>query len=181
MGRNKLFLTVIYFNGDIFSLIILFLLGNFKTFGNNQLSIMDHLEKHGMTVDTDILPILNETRKWTMFIAIIGFVGIGFLVVLAFSVGTIMEMSQQDMPFPSYTFTVIYLLLAVLYFFPVLYLYRFSVNIKKAIDDSSSAGLLEAFANLKAHYKFIGILLIVMLTFYVLAFIIGLIGGAMIF
>lgn len=142
---------------------------------------MDHSEKTGLNIDAELLPILNDTRKWTMFIAIIGFVGIGFLVVMAFSVGTIMEMSQQDMPFPSYTFTIIYLLLAVLYFFPVLYLYRFSVNTKKAIEDSSSAGLIEAFANLKAHYKFIGILLIVMLTFYVLAFIIGIIGGAMIF
>jgi hypothetical protein len=142
---------------------------------------MDHLEKTGMSINPEMLPILDEMRKWTMFIAIIGFVGIGFLVIMAFSIGTIMEMSQQDMPFPGYTFTIIYLLLAVLYFFPVLYLYKFSVNLKKSLEDSSSDILLAAFAHLKAHYKFIGILCIIMLTFYVLAFIVGIFGGAMMF
>jgi hypothetical protein len=142
---------------------------------------MDHLEKTGMSINPEMLPILDEMRKWTMFIAIIGFVGIGFLVIMAFSIGTIMEMSQQDMPFPGYTFTIIYLLLAVLYFFPVLYLYKFSVNLKKSLEDSSSDILLAAFAHLKAHYKFIGILCIIMLTFYVVAFIVGIFGGAMMF
>lgn len=142
---------------------------------------MDHLKKTWINILPEMLPILHETRKWALFIAIIGFVGIALLVIMAFSIGSLMDITQQPMPFPGYSFTVINLLLAVLYFFPVLYLYRFSVNLKKSLHSSSSDKLLVAFSNLKSHYKFIGILFIVMLAIYVLAFIMGIFGGAMIF
>ena len=132
-------------------------------------------------MNSDILLILDKVRKWTLFLSIAGFTGILIMIILAFSVSPVIEYSQQPMPVPAYIFTLFYLLLAAVSFFPVLYLYHFSVRMKKAIQGSSSALLLSAFSSLKTHYKFTGILLIIILAVYVLAFIVGIAGGAMVF
>ena len=67
--------------------------------------------------------------------------------------------------------------MAIIYFFPILYLYKFSSSIKNGILNSSSDQLDLAFRNLKSHYKFMGILVIVMLAFYAFALLIAMVGG----
>ena len=114
---------------------------------------------------------LKETAKWANFLAIIGFIGIGFMVLAGFFMGTIMSTlpNMNDMPFNIGPFmTGIYLLMALLYFFPVRYLYRFAVKMKASLASNDDEELAEAFLNLKSHYKFVGILAIIMLAFYAL-------------
>lgn len=124
---------------------------------------------------------LQETAKWAKFISIVGFIGIGFLVLIALFAGTFlsaMTSEMEGMPFGSGIFiSVIYIIMAALYFFPILYLYRFSVKTQEALRLSNTQVLQEALENLKKHYKFYGILLIVALGFYALAFLFGIIGG----
>ena len=50
--------------------------------------------------------------------------------------------------------TVMYLLMALLYFFPVMYLFKFSTKLKEALESNNSQVLSESFTNLKSHYKF---------------------------
>jgi predicted RND superfamily exporter protein len=68
---------------------------------------------------------------------------------------------------------VVYILLAVLYFFPCLYLLRFSNHMKVALATEDQTRLTTAFENLKSVFKFIGVLTIVILGIYVLAFLFG--------
>jgi hypothetical protein len=75
--------------------------------------------------------------------------------------------------------TVFYLLVALLYFFPVYYLFQFSVKMKAALAQQSSELLQQAFENLKSHYKFMGILMIVVLGFYVIILAFAGLGAAM--
>ena len=63
--------------------------------------------------------------------------------------------------------------MAVLYFFPALYLYRFTENLGKAMVSGSEQELTTAFDYLKRHYKFVGILLIISLAFIAFAFLIA--------
>jgi hypothetical protein len=51
-----------------------------------------------------------------------------------------------------------YIIFVAISFFPLFFQFRFSRNIKKAISNNDAVYLLSAFENLKAHYKFIGIL-----------------------
>ena len=62
----------------------------------------------------------------------------------------------------------IYVLIGLLYFFPVFYLFKFSSKVRTALATKNTQELDAAFENLKSHYKFIGILMIITLSIYVL-------------
>lgn len=123
---------------------------------------------------------LNETRKWTFFLAILGFIGVALMVIAALFIGSFLESSGQQMPVPHGALTGLYLLFAIIYFFPILYLYKFSTSTRKAVHENSEHELTSAFTNLKRHYKFIGIIAIVVLVMYALAIIFALLGTALV-
>lgn len=123
---------------------------------------------------------LKEIAKWANFFAILGFIGIGLLVLVALFAGVIFSSLPGNNIASSIgggVITFIYLLMAVLYFFPVLYLYKFSTKMKAGLARNNEDELTEAFSNLKSHYKFVGILTIIMLSFYALGILLALMGG----
>lgn len=107
---------------------------------------------------------LNVTRKWTKFLSIVGFV---FLTFMAIAAGLLLI---QFFAFKTSGFPIVALLpviiMGVLYFFPIYFLSRFSIDSKRALDSSSSKYLAEALRYLKLHYTFVGVLVIVVLAFY---------------
>lgn len=124
---------------------------------------------------------LREAAKWAYFLSILGYIMIGFFVVFALfagvifsSVGQMMPMGQMGMFSSSFgmIITFFYLLIAALYFFPIYYLNKFASNLKLAFKNNDSVTLGNSFEYLKSHYKFIGIMAIVTLSFYAL-FVIG--------
>lgn len=133
-----------------------------------------------LVIDWRSKEFLKETAKWTKFLAILGFVGIGLMVlgslVMLFAPSSLM--SNGDFPFGGKIFMMLlYLAFAVLYYFPISYLYQFSENTKKAIENNDNNAIRDAFEFLKSHYKFMGILTIILLSFYAIIIFIGLIGA----
>jgi len=133
-----------------------------------------------LVIDWRSKEFLKETAKWTKFLAILGFVGIGLMVlgslVMLFAPSSLM--SNGDFPFGGKIFMMLlYLAFAVLYYFPISYLYQFSENTKKAIVNNDNNAIRDAFEFLKSHYKFMGILTIILLAFYAIIIFIGLIGA----
>ena len=133
-----------------------------------------------LVIDWRSKEFLKETAKWTKFLAILGFVGIGLMVlgslVMLFAPSSLM--SNGDFPFGGKIFMMLlYLAFAVLYYFPISYLYQFSENTKKAIENNDNNAIRDAFEFLKSHYKFMGILTIILLSFYAIMIFIGLIGA----
>jgi len=124
---------------------------------------------------------LAEIAKWTSFFAILGFIGIGFMVIAALifmSLGASLNSYNSLFPMGGGLFvSFLYLILAVLYFFPVNYLYKFSSNMKNALRSNNQQSLTRAFEYLKSHYKFVGILTIVMLSLYILLILIAILTG----
>ena len=136
-------------------------------------------------LDHEATGYLGETARWGKFLSIIGFIGCVLLVILAFSIGALLSYSYDRMgaigaaaAVPSGMLTVVYLAIAVLYFFPVLYLYRFSVKMLSALRNNDQPLLNLSLRNLKSCYKFIGILTIISLGLTILIFIIAIIGAA---
>ncbi len=74
---------------------------------------------------------------------------------------------------------IVYLVMIVVYFFPIYYLFQFSSKMKKAIDQKDTITFAEATGFLKNHFQFIGICAIVVLSLYVLGIVVG-IGAAII-
>jgi len=140
-----------------------------------------HVENgENLIIDWRSKEFLKETAKWTKFLAILGFVGIGLMVlgslVMLFAPSSLM--SNGDFPFGGKIFMMLlYLAFAVLYYFPISYLYQFSENTKKAIENNDNNAIRDAFEFLKSHYKFMGILTIILLAFYAIIIFIGLIGA----
>ncbi len=140
-------------------------------------TVVDKAQIKELTISPLSINFLNETGGWTRFLAIIGFVFVGLMVVVAIFAGTLLSnMPGGDaMPLGGAVLSIIYLLMAALYFFPILYLYKFGKQIKEALSSKENRTLEQAFENLKSHYKFIGIMMIVLLGSYL---IMGVIGGA---
>ena len=125
---------------------------------------------------------LKEIGSWGFFLAIMGFIGVGLIVLIAIFIGPLLSSVSYDSPISSMAgvgFAFIYLLIAAIYFFPVYYQYKFSTLIKKAILYKDQVSLELAFKNLKHRYKYIGIMIIVIVGFYLFFAIIGLAAGTL--
>jgi len=71
-----------------------------------------------------------------------------------------------------------YVVIAVIYFFPVYYLFKYAKGMKQALDSSNSELLSDSLVYLKSHHKFLGIMTIVILSLYLLAIVGGVIFAA---
>lgn len=121
-----------------------------------------------LRIDRISREFLTETAKWANFLSILGFIGLGLMVIVSlfmFVVGA----SNSFMPMGSGIFVgIFYILIAGFYFVPINYLYKFSSNMKDALRTNNQASLTSSFEYIKSHYKFIGILTIVIMGIYIL-------------
>lgn len=69
------------------------------------------------------------------------------------------------------TDSMIYVMIAVIYIFPVLFLYRFSINLKISLRESKQENLSIAFLNLRSLFRFMGIATIVVISLYLVVFV----------
>ncbi len=91
--------------------------------------------------------------------------------------------SSSPIPVGATSFvSVFYLLIAVICFIFYLYLYRFSVRLKSALNNSDGILLEAGLKHFKSYWQLRGILTIVVLGFYFIAVLLAIIGvsvGAM--
>lgn len=125
------------------------------------------------------LGYLNTTRKWTKFLAILSFIGLGILLLLGmgFIFGGFFLGSDNESPFPLVFLGLVYLILVAVNIIPSWYLFSFSKNLDKMQNYRDSLKVEEAFRNLMAYYRFMGIMTIVVFGIYLIFMIIALIVG----
>lgn len=143
-------------------------------------SFLPEQKSEELIVTPQAREFLRETAKWAKFLAILGFVMMGFLVILGFFMGAIMSNSYGAMGypgFPSWFFSALYIIMAAIYIAPLYFLYQFSNKARIALDSNDNQLLTEALGFLKSHYKYIGILMIIVLGFYVLLIVFAVIAG----
>jgi hypothetical protein len=134
-------------------------------------------KRESQTVISDeVRDYLLETTKWGSFLAIMGYIGMGFLCLAGFmvSIGFSLAGSSIDVGFPFWVLGIIYIIMAIVYYFPVTFLYRFSKNLKQGLLAGSNDLVTLGFENLKSLFRFMGILTIVVLSIYALFLVVGL-------
>jgi Family of unknown function (DUF5362) len=135
-----------------------------------------------LQIDANGHAYLAETAKWGTFLGIVGFILSGLIAIMALFAGSLFSSFSNGFGEASIigagVITFIYLLIALLYFFMSLYLYRFSTKMKAALYSNDQDYLNNAFSNLKSLYKLMGIITIIYLGFLALALLVG-IGGAL--
>jgi hypothetical protein len=112
---------------------------------------------------------LDQISRWTTFFSVMGFILVGILLIFAFFSGRIFSaVTHHHAKGPALIMSLVYVLMAVIYFFPVVYLYRFSSLSRRAIRLNDPNEIVTAFKNLKWHFQFVGIVTIVVLLIYLL-------------
>lgn len=118
---------------------------------------------------------LLKAAGWSKFLAIMGFISIGLMVLGAIGLligGGFVKSPPQ--PFGARGMAFLYLVLAVLYFFSPLYLIRFANKVRSGILAGDTPEVTDAFKWLRQFFVFSGIIVIVALSFLLLGFLFGL-------
>ena len=121
--------------------------------------------------------VLTAT-KWLKFMTILSTVG----VALFFIIGIVLLFIPTYDGVPGALYGVIYMLLTLLYFYPIKKSFDLIKNTRDAMGNASQMGLEQAAANVKSILKYFGILSIVCLSIYALILIIcfiAIMAGAM--
>lgn len=135
---------------------------------------------------------LSETSRWARFLAIVGMVfvalaavGVLFIVVAGTMASGSLQNGIGDNPYSSGILSmfgigavIFYALLLLIWFFPLLYLLRFANKMRTALNGNDQQALNTSFQNLKACLRFVGIITLIILAFYAIAIIFGVIGAA---
>src|SRR5699024_11671526 len=109
-----------------------------------------------LIIDEEIKNHLLGTAKWAKFLAITGIIFSSLIVVLAFSMGSILSTIFSYIipisPAPAGNgtiFTITYLILAVAYFIPFFFLLIFSICTKRSLSVDHEDKLTYSLFNLK--------------------------------
>lgn len=137
-----------------------------------------------LEVDQQGSVYLAEAARWAKFLSIMGFVLCGIMILVAGFAGQILSnafRTLEEMGTTSYdTFglSIIYLVMAALWFFPCLYLYRFATKIQQGIRAHEQSSINKGFMNLKSCFRFIGIFTLIMMGLYAIVIVV-MIGAAL--
>lgn len=141
----------------------------------------------GLGIDPIAKNHLSEAARWAKFLAIIGFIICGLIIVAGIFAGSILSslrssqygMYENDTNLTGAMTTVMavmYILIALLYFFPCLFLYRFATKMKTALLGNDQDVLNSSFQNLKITFRYVGIVMIIVLSIYAIVFLVALAG-----
>lgn len=144
----------------------------------------NNLNNGVLTITPQIHSFLSETAKWAKFLAIIGFIMVGIIVIIAIGLSVFMGTLASSLPeagpmgaLSGGFVGIIYIGLALIYFFPILFLWRFATKMKIALASNDQAFLSSSFENLKSCYKYLGIWMAIILSFYVLILLFAIFAG----
>jgi hypothetical protein len=132
----------------------------------------------GLQVEGASLTFLESAAKWARFLAIMGFISVGLMVlggIIAIIAGLALQSEmnrgyggyayRRGPDFPIWLAGFSYIIMAVIYFFPVKFLYDFAARTLQAVQSRDSIVLQSALESLKSHFKTLGIMTIIGIGF----------------
>jgi len=127
-------------------------------------------EIKNIEIGQDTLKHLNTLGKWTMFLAVSGFIFLGIIITLGLITGTFLTAFSNSDKIPGMPDALLYaafITVTLIIFFPILFLFRFSKHTSKAISTLDKKEMHIAIRYLKRYFIYIGVLLIVILALYI--------------
>jgi magnesium-transporting ATPase (P-type) len=128
-------------------------------------------EESKMELGAEILGSLNSIRKWTMFLSVLGFIFLGLIIVAGMATSiflTTFKTREANLGIPESLMIIIFIIIGAIYFFPVFFLFRFSRNTRDAVQNRDIQKLTRGFRNLRLYFTYIGIMVIVVISIYVM-------------
>lgn len=139
------------------------------------------VEPEGLMLSETTLRHIDVVRKWALFFSVLGFIligllGLGFVIMLVGS--TALSIYSGMAGGMMVGFSLLYLTIIAIYFFPTYYLFKFSDTIKRALATRNQADAEVGFGYLMKHFRYVGILTIVILSIYLLIFVVAIVFAA---
>lgn len=132
-------------------------------------------ERPRIELEFETLRDLDKTRKWTMFLAILGFIVIGAFLIVGLFTGvflTIFNKGDAASSYPGWLVFIIIISTSILCFFPVLFIFRFSKFISNVFRSENKSEIKNAFKSLRSYFTYTGVVVIALLVIYVTAFLV---------
>lgn len=137
-----------------------------------------------LSIDPVTKSHLSEAAKWARFLAIVGMVSLALLVLLGFYMSTMMTANFNERLEETGNskavslglgigMALMYIVMAVIWFFPLMYLLRFANQMRTAIESNDQESLNTSFQNLKICFRYLGIVTIIGILVYLLFFVIA--------
>ena len=124
------------------------------------------------SITPGMVEALKKTRPWALFVGIMALLGCGLMVVLALVMTVVgSSMPAEASPFPGVVLGLLYLVLAALYIYPAIRLLRFAAAIKRIGGVDSARAIEDALVQQLGFWRFVGIIMIVMIACYALIFV----------
>ena len=155
----------------------------------------DQLDQNNLftlTIDNPIKVHLVEAAKWGRFLAIVGFIFCAIFLLAGLSKASSLSGASSSPYYDEYgnaypapsasvpdtTLFILLVLSSILYFFPCLFMLRFSNKIKLALLADDQERLTDSFRNLKLMFRFVGIITLIFVALYLLLIIFFMSKGA---
>lgn len=129
----------------------------------------------GLSVTEAMIASLGQTRPWVLFLAVLGFIGSGFMVLaslvmlVAGGAGAAMGQGGAEMPFlATLGIFVLYVAMAALYVYPSYQLFKYGAAIGR-IRLTGAEAIEEALRRQKSFWRFLGIATVVVMALYIVA------------
>jgi hypothetical protein len=120
-------------------------------------------------IGPEALKNLNVTRKWTTFLSVLGFIFLGLIIVAGLATSlflTTFKSQQANLGVPEWLMIVVFIVIGILYFFPIFFLFRFSRNTRDGVQNRDPRKLTKGLRNLRLYFAYLGIMVILVLTVY---------------
>lgn len=135
-------------------------------------NIIDNENQEGLVVDARVENALSKSSKWAKFlgVCIIVFIAIyGLTMSIAMINGGLLNTGTRG--YIPFVFSSLFILLfLVIYLMIFVYLNRFSNRIKSAFSSGKQNEFVEGLLNLNYFFKLVGIVTIIGLAIFVIAF-----------
>jgi len=122
---------------------------------------------------------IHATAKWARLVAILGFVFLGILLLMGFTMGPFISrvlalnaaMTGQAMPIDptmlGLLYGVLFLIAVIIYFFPTLFLYQYATRTLRALRGGfDAARFSKGIGAQRSFFAYVGILMIILVGLY---------------
>ncbi len=116
-------------------------------------------------ITEEMVSALRGTKGWVLLIGILTLIGAAFMVLGALGMmlgGAMMGGEAKGMPQGMFAgIGVMYLVMAILYVFPAMYLLKYSSAIGRLVSDGQAADMEAALHQQRKFWKFVGVLALI--------------------
>lgn len=133
------------------------------------------------TITHNMVEALRQTKPWVRFISVLMFIALAFMILGALAmlvVGLVGMGNRMGMGggVPMALLSLVYVVGAILYAPPAVFLWKYASNIG-SMAQNQAWGMEQALKSQKSFWKYVGILMAVMIVLYVVVFAVMIVVG----